>query len=180
MPPYITSGLNVRIVNPTRVYGPGPLVASNSVTKMISLYRRGRWRIIPGNGKSIGNYVFVDDVVRGHILAMERGKPGERYILGGENCDFLTFFKTLASVTGRSYGMIKLPLSVMLAAAKSSELISNVTGGNPFITAGHVRRYNHDWQMSSEKAVQSLGYTITPLRKGIERTVEWLDQTSNH
>jgi nucleoside-diphosphate-sugar epimerase len=147
---------------------------------MISLYRRGRWRIIPGNGKSIGNYVYVEDVARGHILAMERGKPGERYILGGENCDFLTFFKTVAGVTGRSYRMIKLPLSVMLAAAKCSEVISSVAGGTPFITTGHVRRYNHDWLISSEKAEKVLGYSITPLKEGIERTVQWLDQNSTH
>ena len=56
---YVRKGMRIVIVNPTRVYGPGALNESNSVTKMIKSYIEGKWHIIPGNGKSIGNYVFV-------------------------------------------------------------------------------------------------------------------------
>ena len=82
---YSKKGLDVVTVNPTRVYGPGKLTESNSMTKIVRLYISGLWRIIPGDGKSIGNYVFIDDVVEGHILAARFGRKGERYILGGEN-----------------------------------------------------------------------------------------------
>jgi len=58
-----------------------------------------RWRIIPGSGKNIGNYVYIDDVVKGHILAIEKGLPGEKYILGGENVSYSGFFKTLKKVS---------------------------------------------------------------------------------
>ena len=61
-------GLDAVMVNPTRVYGPGQLNESNAVTKLIKQYAEGRWRFLPGDGTTIGNYVFIDDVVQGHIL----------------------------------------------------------------------------------------------------------------
>jgi NAD+-dependent farnesol dehydrogenase len=67
---YVKKGLNVVIVNPSRVYGPGVMSESNSVTRIISLYQKGKWHILPGDGDSYGNYVFIDDVVSGHLLAM--------------------------------------------------------------------------------------------------------------
>lgn len=171
---YAEKGLNIRIVNPTRVYGPGPMVASNSVTKMLKLYSRGRWRFLPGDGRSTGNYVYVNDVVNGHILAMENGLPGERYILGGENADFITLFESVATVTGRRYSMVRLPLSLMLTTARISEIISSLSGNPPFITRGLVKRYNHNWELSSDKAVKEIGYTITPLSLGVAETLKWL------
>ena len=78
-------GLPVVIVNPTRVYGPGNLTEGNSVTRLIDDYDRGRVPFLLNRGRNIGNWVLVDDVVEGHLLAMERGRIGERYLLGGEN-----------------------------------------------------------------------------------------------
>ena len=98
---YTSKGLNIRIVNPTRVFGPGPLNESNSVTRMIRLYTSGKWRFLPGNGESIGNYVYIDDVVAGHIRVMENGKSGERYLLGGENISYNAFFALLGELTGK-------------------------------------------------------------------------------
>ncbi len=66
-------GFPVVIVNPTRVYGPGKLTEGNSVTLMIDQYDRGQIPILLNHGVNIGNYVMVDDLVRGHILAMEKG-----------------------------------------------------------------------------------------------------------
>ena len=90
----------VVIVNPTRVFGPGYLSESNGVTRMIKQYMEGKWRFIPGNGKSSGNYVHVEDVVSGHLLAMEKGKAGERYVLGGENITYLQFFDYVRKASG--------------------------------------------------------------------------------
>ena len=91
-------GINVVIVNPTRVYGPGLLSTSNGVTRLIRLYIKGRFRFLPGSGNSIGNYVFIDDVVNGHLLALEYGKAGEKYILGGENVSYIDFFLSLCTI----------------------------------------------------------------------------------
>jgi nucleoside-diphosphate-sugar epimerase len=175
---YSKKGLPVVIVNPSRVYGPGPLNASNSITKMIKGYCNGQWRFIPGNGEKIGNYVFIDDVVNGHILAAKKGRAGERYILGGENLSFDDFFSTLEDVTGIHRNMVHLPLFVMFTAAKIMEWQNPVTGIPPAITAPWVRKYLRDWCLSSAKAERELGYSITPFKDGARKTIGWLMESS--
>ncbi len=170
------NGLEVVIVNPSRVYGPGPLNPSNSVTKMIAGYYRGNWRIIPGDGKKIGNYVFIDDVVNGHILAAEKGRGGERYILGGENITFDELFRKIALVTGIRKRMIHLPLPIMTLAARLMEWQNPLTGIPPLITAAWVKKYLNHWCLSSGKASRELGYCITPFETGVRETVEWLER----
>ena len=101
------NGTHVVMVNPTRVYGHGPLSESNGVTRMIDRYCRGKWHFIPGNGKSIGNYVYVDDVVEGHLLAMKKGLRGERYILGGENVSYSQFFEILREIYRKKIPVIQ-------------------------------------------------------------------------
>ena len=172
-------GQDVVIVNPTRVFGPGLISESNSVTRMIKLYRTGRFRILPGNGRSVGNYVFIDDVVDGHILAMEKGRSGERYILGGPNVSYLEFFAELAKITGRSRRMVRLPLPVMLAASGAMHLFARWFGIPPLITPEWVRKYLYDWVLSSDKAVRELGYHMTPLAEAFRKTVAWLDEGEN-
>src|SRR6056297_600063 len=100
---FVLKGLNVVIVHPSRVYGPGLLSKSNSTTIMIKNYLHGKWRIIPGDGKKTGNYVFIDDVIDGHIKAMERGTKGSQYILGGENASYITFFNIISRISNKNY-----------------------------------------------------------------------------
>ena len=170
------NGLPVIIVNPTRVFGPGPLNASNSLTKMIDGYRKGKWRIIPGDGRKIGNYVYIDDVVHGHLLAAQRGKAGERYILGGENLTFDEFFSRMGKLTGKSHRMFHLPLSLMTASARFMEWQNRLTGIPPLITAGWVKKFLSHWNLSSDKAKLELGYHITPFETGVRSTIEWLER----
>ena len=171
------NGLQVVIVNPSRVYGPGPINASNSITKMIRGYCNGHWRIIPGDGKKIGNYVFIDDVVNGHILAAEKGRAGEKYLLGGENLCFDDFFCTLEKVSGVHRKMVHLPLFVMYASAKLMEWQNPITGIPPAINAPWVKKYLHDWCLSSAKAERELGYRITSFNEGVRKTINWLSET---
>jgi farnesol dehydrogenase len=175
---FCRNGLPVVIVNPSRVYGPGPLNPSNSLTRMIAGYLEGTWRIIPGDGKKIGNYVFIDDVVEGHVLALLKGRPGERYILGGENLTFHEFFRILEEVSSIHRRMIHLPLAVMTSAAKFLVWQNRVTGIPPVITADFVKKYLNHWSLSSDKAIHELGYRITPFRAGAKKTLEWLDRRS--
>jgi nucleoside-diphosphate-sugar epimerase len=171
---YVAKGLDCVIVNPTRVYGPGLLSKSNSVTIMIKSFSEGKWRIIPGNGKSIGNYVFIDDIVDGQILAMEKGKSGERYILGGSNISYIEFFKILKEQTGQKHLMIKLPLILMLTVANAMMLITKVFGVKPLITTALVKKFNYNWNVSSEKAIIELGYKPVTFAEGAKKTLEWL------
>jgi nucleoside-diphosphate-sugar epimerase len=171
---YCRDGMETVIVNPPRLYGPGPMNTSNSMTKMIKLYSLGKWRIIPGDGSCVGNYVLVDDVVRGHLLAALRGKPGNRYALGGENLTFTQFYEILAEVTGKKRRMVHFPIWLMKAVAGVMEGQALITGIPPLITAPWVKKYLNHWSLSSNKAMTDLGYTFTPFREGARITLEWL------
>ena len=171
---YCRDGMETVIVNPPRVYGPGPVNESNSVTRMIKMYARGKWHIVPGDGTCIGSYVLVDDVVNGHILAALRGRPGQRYALGGDNLTFEQFFETLAEVTGKRPWLIHMPVRLMIAVAKIMEWQASVTGIAPLITAPWVKKYLNQWSLSSDKAMRELGYGFTPFREGVKITLEWL------
>ncbi|MAT55415.1 MAG: hypothetical protein CMN32_13135 [Saprospirales bacterium] len=167
-------GLEIITVNPTRVYGPGLLSDSNGVTRMVKMYLEGKFRLIPGDGSSIGNYVYIDDVVEGHLKAMEKGRPGERYILGGDNASFNEFFQLLAQVTGKEQRLFKIPIPVINFAARLMEIRADLTNKDPLLTPPWVRKYLYNWQLSTEKAERELGYQPTPLPEGLRKTVEWL------
>ena len=171
---FATEGLPVVIVNPTRVYGPGKLTEGNSVSLMVDLYDRGKLPVLLDGGRSIGNYVLVDDVVRGHILAMEKGRIGERYILGGENASLKGFFEVVDDVSGKKHRQVSLPRPVALAYAHLEQRRAQWFGAYPRITPGWVETFLRDWAYSCAKAERELGYTRTPLREGIRRTYEWL------
>jgi nucleoside-diphosphate-sugar epimerase len=172
---YVQKGLDVVIVNPSRVYGPGMIGESNSVTRIISLYDRGKWRIMPGDGTSYGNYVFIDDIVSGHICAMEKGIAGNRYLLGGENVTFEQFFTILGEVSGKKHRLIRLPAPVMAATARALFLIAGLFRKDPLVTPAWVERYLQHRRLSSAKAEMQLGYQVTPLREGMKKTLLWLN-----
>lgn len=172
---YCKKGLDVVIVNPTRVFGPGFLNKSNSVAILIKKYINGTWRFIPGEGIQIGNYVFIDDVVQGHILAMQKGVPGEKYILGGTNISYNDFFEVLANVSKKKHKLFHLPFPLMLAVSKLELFMAENFGKKPLITPPWVKRYLQNRPVSSEKAIQAINYSVTPLNEGIEKTILWLD-----
>ncbi len=171
---YSQKGLNIVIVNPPRIFGPGLLSKSNSLTLLIKKYIEGKWRIIPGNGKAIGSYVFIDDVINGHLLAMQKGVSGERYILGGTNISFNDFFKLLAYVSGKKTRLFHLPCFLMLLISKIELLMAECFSKKPLITPAWVKRYLQNRPVSSQKAITQLDYTITPLDEGIRKTINWL------
>lgn len=172
---YAGRGLEVVVVNPTRVFGPGLLSKSNSMTRIISLYRAGLWRIMPGDGRSVGNYVYIDDVVNGHILAAMKGRPGERYILGGENLSFRELFSAIGRAAGKERIVFPLPFPVMRSVVSVNTFLTRITGMPPLITKDWLDKYMNNWIMSSDKAVTELGYSVTPFREGVVNTIKWLN-----
>jgi nucleoside-diphosphate-sugar epimerase len=169
-------GIHAVIVCPTRIYGPGPLVEGNAVTRMVQRYIEGRWRALPGDGRRSGNYVFVDDVIDGHLAAMARGRSREAYILGGENATYRDFFATLAAVSGRDHRLYPVPIAALMAFAWSEQKRADWFGRKPLVTPSWVRRYSYDWANSSAKAETELGYAPRSLRDGLAQTVAWLGQ----
>jgi len=171
---YAAQGLPVVIVNPTRVYGPGRLTEGNSVSRMIDLYDRGRFPFLLNHGVNVGNYAFVDDIVQGLIFAMERGKIGERYILGGENTSLRRLFQLIDEIGGKRHIQINVPPWVALTYSRLEEERAKRVHHYPLITTGWVKTFLQDWAYSSVKAENELGYKITPLTEGLKMTLEWL------
>jgi farnesol dehydrogenase len=169
-----SSGYPIVIVNPTRVYGPGKLTEGNSVSLMIDMYQRGKLPILLNQGRDVGNYVLVDDLVRGQMLAMDKGRIGERYILGGENVSLKGLFAIVDELTGKHHRQISLPPRVALLYSAVEQKKARWFGLYPQITPGWVETFLQNWAYSSAKAERELGYQITPLREGIKRTLEWI------
>lgn len=172
---YYKKGLDVVIVNPTRVFGPGFLNKSNSVTILIKKYLNGTWRFIPGKGTEIGNYVFIDDVVQGHIFAMQKGIPGEKYILGGTNISYNGFFEMLRNVSKKNRTLFHLPFFLMMAVSRFELFMAETFGKKPLITPPWVKRYLQNRPVSSKKATHQIKYSVTPLNEAMEKTIKWLN-----
>ncbi len=171
---FAAKGQEVVIVNPSRVFGPGLLSEGNSTTIMIQMYMQGKFRTILGNGHAQGNWAFVEDVARGHLLAMEKGRPGERYLLGGENASFNQFFQALREVSGVNKMLFNVPAGLAFALAEIETFRGRHTKHHPLISPGWVKIFLNDWEHSTEKSERELGYTVTPLREALDRTVRWI------
>jgi NAD+-dependent farnesol dehydrogenase len=171
------AGIQIIMVNPTRVYGPGELSESNGVTRMIDSYRKGKWHIIPGNGESSGNYVYIDDVVQGHILAMEKGVSGKSYILGGENISYNRLFAELSTLTGRKPFMIKIPVPVLILMAVIVFNIAKLTGKSPMIIPALAKKFSKNFLVSSNRAENELGYKTLSIPDGLNKTLDWLNNS---
>lgn len=173
---YALEGVPATIVNPTRVYGPGHLTEGNALSLLIDQYDRGKAPILLNRGVNVGNYVFVDDVVQGHILAMEKGRIGQRYILGGENVSLNQFFRMIDEVSGKRHLQIPIFRPGALLFAWLQKKRAEWLHVYPQITPGWVRTFLADWAYTSEKAERELGYRPTPLAEGIRITYEWLQR----
>src|SRR5262249_4338267 len=112
---FAARGLHAVIVNPSRVYGPGIESFSNPFDRLLNAVLKDRPIIIPGCHDVAANYSYIDDVVNGHILAMKHGKPGQRYILGGENISYRQFIDVVKENIPLQ-NAIAVPLPVMKVA----------------------------------------------------------------
>lgn len=171
---FVFAGLDVVIVSPTRVYGPYLSGSWESISLMIMKYVSGRWRFLPGPPDRIGNYVYVDDVVKGLLLALDRGKTGRTYILGGENHSYGDFFKILSDVSGIKRKMFRIPVFISYVFAWIQLAAAKLFGVEPLITPKWVPKAKYHWAVSSARAERELGYKITTLAEGLNKTVMWI------
>ena len=163
------------ILYPTRVYGPGLLSESNGVTRMINKYLNGKWHFIPGDGHAIGNYVFIDDLVQGYILAYLYGKPWEKYILSGTNISYNQFFNQIKKISGVNYPLINIPQIISMVVASFIMMKTKITNTPPMITPTHVRKFAYNWETSCEKAKRDIGYQPESIEQGLTKTISWLN-----
>lgn len=171
---YVRAGMDVVLVLPTRIWGPGPLDIKNSIGYLFNRFLKGKIVTVPGNGNEIGNFVFVDDVVRGHLLAMERGRAGEKYILGGQNLTMDEIVNTFHSLTGRKSRTLRIPYPLIGVMASFESVLSGLFDRHPFSTHNMIRRLKLHCPVSIEKAKNELGYEPTPFTEALTITEKWL------
>lgn len=171
---FIAEGLDVSVVYPTRVFGPGELNDANSATQVIDKYLRNKFPFILNGGKNIANWVYVEDTAEGIILAAQKGKFGKRYVLGGENIDDNFLFNLLDEISGKKHLRIHLPYSAALGIAYVFDITSAIIPYKPLITSKWLRALCEDNTATIENSVVELGYSVTPVKKGLTLTVDWL------
>ena len=168
------SGLDVVMLYPGVVYGPGDLTDGNLVVKMIADHLGGRFPGIIGPGDRLWSYAFVEDVAEGHALALEKGRRGERYFLCGDNVSMNGLFEKLQSVAGVAPPRRHIPYALASALGWSLYAWAELTGRDPLLTHEVVNVFREHWAYSSAKAERELGYRPTPFEDGLRRTVDWL------
>ena len=171
---YSRRGLVAVIVAPPRVYGPGLLTNGNAVCKVIRNTIKRRMAFVPSAKHVVGNYAFIDDVVEGHFLALQKGLGGEKYILGGENLSYNDFFNTILQLSDQKIKLVVIPKSVLKIAGTLSYAFSLLTRRHTHLTPAIVDRLYQNRAVCCNKAIRQLGYHVTPFRAGLQQTVEFL------
>jgi dihydroflavonol-4-reductase len=141
--------------------------------KMIVDFMRGRIFATLNGGL---NLVPVEDVARGHVLALERGRPRERYLLGGENLTLTQIFRTLAGITGRRPPRRHLAYGIALAIGWADEVRCRALGSRPLVPIEGVRMARQNMWCSSQKAAGELGWSAGPVTPALERAIRWYQE----
>ena len=162
-------GLPVVIVNPSAPVGEGD-VKPTPTGQMIVDFMKGR---MPAYIETGMNIVDVDDVAAGHLLAMQKGRIGERYILGTKNLMLRDIFEILSRLTGVAMPSVKLPRELILPLAYLNLAFSWVTGIPPRIPLEGVKMAKYKMHYDCSKAIRELGIPQTPPEVALEKAVRW-------
>ncbi|KAJ6953009.1 terpene cyclase/mutase-related family protein [Populus alba x Populus x berolinensis] len=127
-----------------------------------------------GRGDDRLSFCHVDDVVGGHIAAMDKGRLGERYLLTGENASFSRVLDTAATITRTEKPRFSIPLWVIEAYGWLSILLFHLTGKLPLLCPASVHVLRHQWAYSFEKARIELDYNPRSLKEGLDELLPWL------
>jgi dihydroflavonol-4-reductase len=162
-------GIPVVIVNPAAPIGPGD-VKPTPTGVMIRDAATGRMPAYVDTGLSV---VHVDDCAAGHLLALDHGVIGERYILGGENISMSDVLRLVDEVTGTPSRRMRLPIGPLVPAAVVAETMARITGKEPRLTRDHLKMARKTMYFSSAKAERDLGYTYRPALDAVRDAIGW-------
>ena len=160
------------IVNPSTPIGPRD-VKPTPTGRIIIEAASGRMPAFVETGL---NFVHVDDVAAGHLAALQRGRIGERYILGGENMTLRQMLLDIADIVGRRARPLRLPRGAIYPFAFGAEMLARATGREPFATVDGLRLARYTMHFDDSKARRELGYTSRPYREGLAEAIEWFIQ----
>ena len=166
---FAAAGLPVVIVNPTAPVGDHDFKPTPT-GKIILDFLKGAMPAFVDTGL---NFVDVQDTAEGHLLALEHGKPGERYILGSENLTLHQMLERLASVTGGRAPRLKIPHAVAYAAGMASTGWANLTGQEPRVPLDAVKMSRTKVFVSLDKAKRELNFNPQPVNGALKRAVDW-------
>jgi farnesol dehydrogenase len=169
-----TRNLDLVRVYPGVVFGPGALTQGNHVVQLLLQHARGKLPGMLGDGDLRQCFAYVDDVAAGVVAALERGKPGEGYILGGENRTGIELFEAFEAASGVAPPTRKIPFWAASLIGKLQRWRAELLGIEPELTDEVVGIYRHEWAYTSDKAERELGYRVTPFGEAVARTVAWL------
>ena len=164
------AAMPVVIVNPSTPIGPGD-IKPTPTGQLVLDAAAGRMPAYVDTGLNI---VHVDDVAAGHLLAFHRGRPGERYILGGQDMTLREILFEIAQLMGRKPPRIRLATGVVLPIAYVAEAVARVTGRPGRITLEGVRMARKRMFFSSDKASRELGYQWRPPTEALRDAIAWL------
>lgn len=163
-------GLPAVVVNPSAPIGPRD-VKPTPTGRMVLDTAAGRTPAYVDTGL---NVVHVDDVAAGHLLALERGRPGRRYVLGGEDMTLREILTDVALLAGRRPPAVRLAPGLLMPVAWAAQGWARVTGGGePRVTVDGLRMARKRMWFSSERARRELGYAPRPAREALRDAVEW-------
>ncbi len=168
----IAKGLPAVIVNPSAPMGPRD-IKPTPTGRIVVEAAKGKMPAYVDTGL---NVVHVDDVAEGHLLAFERGKIGEKYILGGENLTLLELLKMIAEETGGRPPLFRMPHALTLPIGYLAEAWCRAFGGEPIATVDAARMARHRMFYSSEKAKRELGYAPRPARDAVHDSLIWFKE----
>ncbi|HLX02749.1 MAG TPA: hopanoid-associated sugar epimerase [Trinickia sp.] len=160
------------IVNPSTPIGPRD-VKPTPTGRIIVEAALGK---IPAFVDTGLNLVHVDDVAAGHFLALEHGRIGERYILGGENLPLQQMLADIATLTGRKPPTLSLPRWPLYPLALGAEAVAKITKREPFVTVDGLKMSKNKMYFTSAKAERELGYRARPYREGLRDALDWFRQ----
>ena len=166
---WASRGLPVVVVNPSAPVGPWD-TKPTPTGQLIVDFLRGKMFATLDTGL---NLVHARDVARGHVLAAERGRVGEKYILGNQNLSLSEIFGMLARLTGHPAPRIRVPWALAWCGALGMEAVARLTGGVPAVPLTAVRMARKRMHFSAAKAVRELGLPQTPVEDALRDAVEW-------
>jgi dihydroflavonol-4-reductase len=163
------AGLPAVIVNPSTLIGPRDGRPTPTGRMVIEAATGG----MPAFVDTGLNLVHVDDVAEGHLLALERGNIGERYILGGQDVGLRQMLADIAAMTGRRAPALRLPRWPLYPVARLMEAVARRSGREPFITVDALDMSRYRMYFSSDKARRVLGYQPRPYQEGLRDALAW-------
>jgi dihydroflavonol-4-reductase len=167
---FARQGLPVVIVNPSTPVGAGDIKPTPTGQMIVDFLRGRMWAYL----ETGLNLVDVEDVAAGHLLAAERGRIGQRYILGGKNLALREIFEILGRLTGIRPPRVKVSAGMILPLAWVSEWIADhLTGRPPLIAVDAVRMARKTMFFDGGKAIRELGLPQSPIEDALARAIRW-------